>query len=232
MQILTCVIVVIFCLLIWRIQFIDFKGAFASAILLIASAIWSEEGFNNTITILIVYLTVIIMTRVKREERKLIYAKVSQKDNPKAIGNVIGKVFLPVLASLMNHPSALLAVLGYGVADSAGSQIGVFSRSKPRLVTNLKQVSPGTNGAISFLGTALGSLLAISIGIVYCVLSSIPLVTGIGWGLFGGFVGNMIDSTLGATVEDKFRLSDWNVNLLSGALTLVLTFTLTELAAN
>jgi uncharacterized protein (TIGR00297 family) len=213
-------------ILLWKIKFSDLPGAALAVFLLALSAIWGGDNIGDPICIAIAYSLVIFMAMFKSGEKELIYAKVSRTEDVKKAEDVIGKVLLPVIMSIANTPFALIVVLGHGVADSAGSQIGIFSRSNPRLITNLKPVPPGTNGAISMLGTTLGAILGMVVGIIYSLISGYPMGPGILWGLFGGLVGNLIDSLVGATVEKRFMLSDWSVNLLSGSLVILGAFVL------
>jgi len=217
MQWLLAVLVVCFCAFIWLVKFIDFKGALLSAVLILASAFWGKGGVADALAIFVVYILVFLMSLFKRQKRREIYRQVLQEDRNKSIKNVFGKVLLPVLLSFLGSSVGLTVVLAYGVADSASSQIGVFSRAWPHFITNFRSVPPGTSGAISLLGTVMGALLGIAIGVFYMWMLGQGIIAGLIWGLFGGLLGNLIDSVYGATIENRFKLSDWSVNFLSAA---------------
>ncbi|MEM1557453.1 MAG: DUF92 domain-containing protein [Thermoproteota archaeon] len=105
-----------------------------------------------------------------------------------------------------------LSAVCSAASDTLSTEVGLLSRSKPRLITDLrKKVDKGVSGGVTLLGTLAGLLASITI-------ASIPLVTittGIA-GLFvnvkdplrliltsasTGFLGMIVDSLLGATVQ-------------------------------
>jgi len=98
--------------------------------------------------------------------------------------------------------------------DTWASELGsVFSSGDPLLITSLKPVPRGTNGGVSFIGLVVSSLggLVVSFTFVvtewFCVethqwRSSPPqLAPLLLIGLISGFLGSLIDSLLGATLQ-------------------------------
>ena len=94
------------------------------------------------------------------------------------------------------------------MADTLATEIGLLSRSRPRLITNLrKKVGAGTSGGIPLLGELMvvsGSLL-IGILAIFLEFSLIPTFTIILLTLLGGLIGSHIDSILGATIQSMNR---------------------------
>lgn len=88
-------------------------------------------------------------------------------------------------------------------ADTWATEIGSLSRSKPRHVLTGKRVETGTSGGITLLGTFAALSGAVLIGAVSALLSGewiyIVLAT------CAGFVGCMLDSLLGATLQRMYR---------------------------
>ncbi len=103
---------------------------------------------------------------------------------------------------------AFLGSVAAAMSDTLGTEIGLLSRSMPRLITNLKVVvKPGTSGGISVLGevaalvsafaiAALGFLLKVpgSPGVLI-FFALIPAV------VIGAMSGTIIDSIIGAKFE-------------------------------
>mmetsp|Transcript_8629 Transcript_8629/g.25692 ORF Transcript_8629/g.25692 Transcript_8629/m.25692 type:complete len:183 (+) Transcript_8629:378-926(+) len=95
-------------------------------------------------------------------------------------------------------------------ADTWASEVGILSKTVPRLITTLRKVPPGTNGGVSAMGTLASALGGGLIGVTYWVLGLMLLVPDASippqWplvplGFLAGLVGSFIDSLLGATVQ-------------------------------
>ena len=125
------------------------------------------------------------------------------------------------------------------LGDTLASELGILSKSKPLLITTLKPVPPGTNGAISLIGTIAsivgGALIGLLTGITLILenaqcsreAAGYLLFENIAWGMFAGLFGSLMDSLLGATVQQtrysktkKLVLQDdskdVDVNVISG----------------
>eukprot|EP01128_Nolandella_sp_AFSM9_P009640 TRINITY_DN6272_c0_g1_i1.p1 TRINITY_DN6272_c0_g1~~TRINITY_DN6272_c0_g1_i1.p1 ORF type:complete len:310 (-),score=55.33 TRINITY_DN6272_c0_g1_i1:1-870(-) len=92
--------------------------------------------------------------------------------------------------------------------DTWASEIGVLSKSLPVLVTSCRKVPAGTNGGLTVLGTVASGLGGLVIGAVALSVSVLFLGGSIvgQWpllflGLWGGLVGSLVDSFLGATLQ-------------------------------
>eukprot|EP00164_Ancoracysta_twista_P007728 GFYU01011023.1.p1 GENE.GFYU01011023.1~~GFYU01011023.1.p1 ORF type:complete len:296 (-),score=68.27 GFYU01011023.1:175-1062(-) len=102
--------------------------------------------------------------------------------------------------------------------DTWSSEVGIVSRTKPRLITTWREVPHGTNGGVTPLGlqaAAAGGLfigvVSYIVGLVLVLCSGDSSVTVDGYMraqwpvilvcLVGGLGGSMIDSILGATLQ-------------------------------
>ena len=96
-------------------------------------------------------------------------------------------------------------------ADTWASELGINSKDSPRLVTTLQKVPKGINGAISLYGTVMsilgGLFISISTIIIVIIRGGLSIISGhimikiIILGMICGFVGSLIDSFLGATMQ-------------------------------
>ncbi|KAJ3069930.1 Transmembrane protein 19 [Podochytrium sp. JEL0797] len=94
--------------------------------------------------------------------------------------------------------------------DTWASELGIFSTSLPRLITTFQPVPKGTNGGISPLGTLASVLGGAVIGLT-AALSSLLMTPScstavsaarlVALGAACGFVGSLVDSVLGATLQ-------------------------------
>lgn len=109
-----------------------------------------------------------------------------------------------------------LAALAEAAADTVSSEIGQVFGGRPRLLTTLRAVDPGTDGAISAAGTLAGVVAA---GIV-AALGTLALHGDPGMFALssaGAVFGLVFDSLLGATMELQGWLNNDAVNFLSTA---------------
>ncbi len=96
------------------------------------------------------------------------------------------------------------------LGDTLASELGILSRGRPRLITTLQKVPPGTNGAMSVGGTIAsvvgGAIVGLLAGVTLLLenkgCSAGNVVESVGWGIFGGGFGSLVDSFLGATVQE------------------------------
>lgn len=122
----------------------------------------------------------------------------------------------PASTCFRNRPDDLLVVgviANYAatLADTLSSELGILSRSPPRLITTLRETPRGTNGGVTLYGVGVGAAGAAVIGVVAAAL--LPACED-AWGLgdkvwFVGFValvgaaGSLLDSVLGALFQQS-----------------------------
>ena len=113
-----------------------------------------------------------------------------------------------------------VAFVGYYACccgDTWGSELGVLSRTPPRLITDVsKTVKPGTNGGVTPLGLLASAAGGLAVGAAFWIGGLlVPVATGrlelaarfaAQWpvlvvGLGAGLAGSLLDSLLGATVQ-------------------------------
>jgi uncharacterized protein (TIGR00297 family) len=100
--------------------------------------------------------------------------------------------------------------------DTLASEIGETSRSKPRMITTLKETEPGVDGGVTSLGEAASLAGALIISLLAAGMGMVGIF-GIAAGTIGGFLGTNFDSLLGATLQCRNMLSNNGVNLVATA---------------
>jgi uncharacterized protein (TIGR00297 family) len=117
--------------------------------------------------------------------------------------------------------AAFVASLGAAFADTAESEVGQLYARAPRLITTLREVPPGTDGAISVPGTLAGvgaagltAALGLALGLVDVLASMLAVA-------LAAFLGTVADSFIGAVAP---RVGNEITNVLCTFVAAVLAF--------
>ena len=109
-----------------------------------------------------------------------------------------------------------LAALAEAAADTVSSEIGQVLGGPPRMITTLRRVEPGIDGAVSVAGTSAGILAGATVAALgsWAFRGNLMLFAV---SCAGGVFGFLFDSLLGATLERQGLLNNDAVNFLSTA---------------
>lgn len=153
----------------------------------------------------------------RRGESAVEHAKGERRDFAQTIAN--GGVAAALVVIGRARPAspwfpALVGSLATVNADTWATELGLFSRQPPRLITTGRAVPAGTSGGITPLGTAASALGATLIGVVAAACAALlGRLSGdtcgkwrlVALALGAGLAGSLADSLLGATVQARFR---------------------------
>ncbi len=118
-----------------------------------------------------------------------------------ALANCSVAVLCALLAAATSSDAfatAFAASLGAAFADTAESEVGQLSGRHPRLITTLRQVQPGTDGAVSLPGTLAGLAAAILTAILAFALGLVEGGRVAVIVALAAFLGTVADSLIGA----------------------------------
>ena len=118
-----------------------------------------------------------------------------------ALANCAVAVLCAILARATDSDlvtTAFVASLGAAFADTSESEIGQLLSRAPRLITTLRKVPPGTDGAISLHGTLAGITAACLTATIALTLGLLDTPTTALLIAIAAFLGTVADSLIGA----------------------------------
>lgn len=191
-----------------RIHFLHIDGAISMS--LMAIFIYGIGGWHWTIPILTFFITSSILSKLGRKEKhkfRLLFEKSSKRDSKQVFANGGIALIIVILFYFTGQDICYylyLVSLATANADTWATELGVFNKAKPRLITTFKQVEKGSSGAVSFIGTSsavLGSLCIILSGTLIISAMTIPIIVLL---TICGFLASIIDSIIGATIQAQY----------------------------
>jgi len=160
-----------------------------------------------------------------RYEEKRERGIAEENEGARGTGNVLANSIVALVAVLAAAASPELGVparlflyafagaVGAALADTLSSEIGGLY-DDPRLITTLRVVEPGTDGAVTWQGELAGLAGALVIAAIgYAVFGTVGTV-GAGVIVAAAVAGMTADSILGATIEG-WLCGNQGVNLLA-----------------
>lgn len=180
-------------------------------------AIYLLDGIGSFLTVLLFFIIAELATKVGR-------GAIGSKHERRTVGNIVGNGMPALIALTLGSNIAFYGAIAAALSDTLSSEIGLLSKRKPRLIINLKEVEPGTDGGVTILGFLaglVGAFFIASIGVFVCKEIFIAIIITI-----SGFIGCIVDSILGATFEIKGRLNNTQVNFLGSSSGAILAYLL------
>lgn len=171
-------------------------------------------GLSGAALLLAFFVSSSALSHFKESQKENLaekFSKGSQRDLGQALANGGAAALFMTIFGLTHEPlwwAASAAALAAANADTWATELGVLSKTPPRLITNGQVVEVGTSGGISGAGTLAALAGAFLIGLVAFIFALLDpslqagnpfvlllFVTG------SGLVASLFDSLLGATVQ-------------------------------
>lgn len=173
-------------------------------------------GIKGLILLGIFFVSSSLWSVYKRMDKMLVeekHEKGSRRDYQQVLANGGMAALLSVLYGFFQTNSLLLAFcvfIATSNSDTWASEIGTLSKRRPYSVRTFSVVERGTSGAVSLLGTIAAVMGAIVIA--YSSYELFNLQISEFWVIFlFGFIGNVIDTFLGAYVQALYMCSSCGV---------------------
>jgi uncharacterized protein (TIGR00297 family) len=207
----------------YRARALTLSGALAAC--LVGGTILGFGGLPWAVLLVVFFVSSSALSFVAASHpRKRRAAEQFDKGNARDAAQVLANGGIPALTALLDGlnaapwpylwlwVAAFVGALAAATADTWATEIGVLSRTPPRLITTGRPADPGTSGAVTLLGTTAALAGALLIGITAALLgifsgtpfANLPSNTVILAGLAGG-TGMLADSFLGATLQASYR---------------------------
>ncbi len=187
------------------------KSGFIAATLL-GTAIYVFGGILVWGTLIAFFISSSLITKLN-ETRDRKHTK--GRNYVQVLANGLVPAVFSILYYLFKTEIFLLAAvvaISTSNSDTWASEIGAMSKGKTVYILNFKTAPKGVSGVVSGLGTLASLLGALFMGLVFVGLYAITQPTTLTQFLYFGFIvtlcgflGNLIDSYLGALIQAKYR---------------------------
>ncbi|MCF7827081.1 MAG: DUF92 domain-containing protein [Candidatus Marinimicrobia bacterium] len=195
----------------FKLKSLSISGGFGA--FLLGVFMFGMGGWHTMLPLIGFFVLSSILSKMadRQSKKDIISSKGSQRDIVQVYANGGIPLIFTIAWYLSNYSIdwlywAFLASLASATADTWESEIGSFSKPLPINILTWKSVPKGFSGGISFLGTFGGllgaAMIAFIAGIMGFIQWEMELVVLI---IFAGFMGSIVDSILGASIQAKFK---------------------------
>ena len=210
----------IYVILLFILAFITYKrkslDLFGSAVMVIMGVIIIFSAGANWLLLIVLFLVLsLLATRYSKTYKMSLGEFEGRRTSKNVISNGVVACFMAAFGGYyLPFVGGFIGAIATATADTLASEIGVLYQ--PRLITTFQKVDPGTNGAVSTLGTAAGIAGAAIIGISAYLLGIVANpFSAIVVSIISGTIGCFADSILGALLENRDLLTNEHVNLIA-----------------
>ena len=208
-------------LILFVLGFLTYKRKsldfFGSAVMVIMGIVIIFSAGANWLLLIILFLVMsLLATKYSKKYKMSLGEFEGRRTSKNVISNGVVACFMAAFGGYyLPFVGGFIGAIATATADTLASEIGVLD-AHPRLITTLQKVDPGTNGAVSPLGTGVAIAGAAIIGIAAFLLGIVdnPL-SAIMVSIVSGTVGCFMDSILGAVFENHGFMTNEHVNLIA-----------------
>lgn len=175
-----------------------------------------SAGANWLLLIVLFLVMSLLATKFSKKYKQSLGEFEGRRTSKNVISNGVVACFMAAFGGYyLPFVGGFIGAIATATSDTLASEIGVLDQH-PRLITTFQKVDPGTNGAVSVLGTTVGIVGAAIIGIASYLLGIMPNpLLAICVAIISGTVGCFMDSVLGAVFENRHLITNEHVNLIA-----------------
>jgi len=179
--------------------------------------IWGTLGWQGYLIVGFYFIVGSGVTRIGIKEKETL-GIAEKRSGARGPENVWGSALTGAICALstlfVDSTLQQLLLLGYvasfatKLSDTTASEVGKAYGKRTFLITTLKPVPRGTEGAVSLEGTLAGIFASIAISILGWQANLINAI-GVIWCLIAAFIATNLESVIGATLQSKLN---WMTN--------------------
>lgn len=197
----------------YRLRFLTMNGA--AALIVLALLLFGLGGLKWTIPILFFFISASSISKLKRGSNVSDGGTMMEKSKARNYLQVVANggigaalVTLNLITQSELWYFAFVIIVAVACADTWATEIGTRFGKRTISIITLQKIETGLSGGVSTFGTlaAFGGSLCIGL-ISYYYIDDLKIIFVI---ILFGFLGSVIDSLLGATVQAKYRCNNCN----------------------
>lgn len=213
------VVTVPFTVLALVTQSVDRSGAFGGA--LVGTLLYTVAGWRGFLLLTLLVTVGVGVTRLG-QSRKIALGIAQERDGRRGAGSALANTGIAVACAFLAVATpfrdvfivAMVAAFATALFDTTATEIGKAFGRRHHLVTTLRSVPAGTNGAVSLEGTTAGVIAASSMVLLAGAVGVITL-SGVISAVVGAFVGSMVESLAGALLGVRTGSDNEVLNLMN-----------------
>jgi uncharacterized protein (TIGR00297 family) len=210
---------------------VDLSGFLVGGLL--GAGVWWFLGWRAFVLFAAFVLGGSLVTKIgyrRKADAKLAQEKGGRRGARHALANTGTAFFCALFAAVTPYPRlfglAFAGALATALADTCGSEIGQLWGRRTFLITTLKPVPRGTDGAVSVEGTAAGIVGSLVVAALGAWGGLYPAWPGIAVIVIAAFLGTTLESLFGALLEQRGLLDNEAINFLNTLVGALLAFAL------
>ena len=208
---------------------------------LLGVIVWGTLSWQGYTVVMFYFLVGSGVTKIGMAQKEA--AGIAEKrSGMRGPENVWGSALIATICALgtlfIDASWTQLLILGYvasfstKLSDTTASEVGKAYGKRTFLITTLKPVSPGTEGAISLEGTLAGIVASAVIAVVGYGVGLINLI-GIIYCIIAAFIATNLESVIGATLQENLEwMTNEIVNIINTFIGAIVAIVLAWLVIN
>ena len=201
--------------------------------------VWGTLGWRGYVIVIFYFVVGSGLTFVRMEQKEA-EGIAEERSGKRGAGNVWSSALTATICAIASlfapSPFQQLLILGYvasfctKLADTTASEVGKAYGKTTYLITSLKPVPRGTEGAVSLEGTVAGVIASIVLAIIAWAIGMITSI-GVLWCVIAAFFATTIESLIGATLESRYAwLTNDLVNFINTLIGAIAAMALASIA--